>query len=334
MKVSLVCLVALLLAGSASAQLRETPREFSRQPLLKGARLQGQTLTRGPLKMTFDLAGGRVAGVLIEANSVKELARGIGATFGQEEGQLEGLTQHFSGVQFRAAAQTGFVDYADAAQTTWLGVKLKKQGQKETWRAYLTLNIWPDSAFPPSKAVTGSAKAHHNIRIFSDFQCPYCQKLWEGDLKKWRKNSSYRVWHYHFPLDSHPAALPTAIAAECAAAQQRFWPYTDLLFAESQRWGHMQGPPLSSALLGYAQKTGLSAGKFTQCLGDSATSRRVQQQLGAGLRLGVQGTPSVFLNGVKLRNPANPYEWKSIQAITKAPSIRQTINTRLREFGQ
>ncbi|MGA8891394.1 MAG: thioredoxin domain-containing protein [Anaeromyxobacteraceae bacterium] len=79
---------------------------------------------------------------------------------------------------------------------------------------------------------TGPADAWVTVVEFSDFECPYCAAV-QGTLQSVLSTAGSDVRHVwkHFPLSFHAGARPTAIAAECARAQGRFWEFHDLVFA-------------------------------------------------------------------------------------------------------
>ena len=148
----------------------------------------------------------------------------------------------------------------------------------------------------------GSADAPVTIVAFSDFQCPFCQRV-APTLKRVRDAYGDRVrivWK-DFPLTSiHPQAFKAAEAAQCAREQGKFWEYHDRLF------GNQQALQVES-LKKYAADAGLDAAKFGSCLDTARYAERVQAQMGVGAALGVNSTPAVFING-RLLAGAQPYE--------------------------
>jgi protein-disulfide isomerase len=154
----------------------------------------------------------------------------------------------------------------------------------------------------PSDPVLGPANAPVTIVEFSDFQCPFCQRV-EPTLKRVRETYGDRVrivWK-DFPLTSiHPQAFKAAEAAHCAGEQGKFWEYHDRLFANQQA---LQVESLKK----YAADTGLDSAKFNSCLDMAKYAERVQAQMGVGADLGVNSTPAVFING-RLLSGAQPYE--------------------------
>ncbi|HEV7733815.1 MAG TPA: thioredoxin domain-containing protein [Candidatus Binatia bacterium] len=148
--------------------------------------------------------------------------------------------------------------------------------------------------------VKGAATAPVTIVEFSDFQCPACQHAF-GDLRTLvRSRSDVRLVFRHFPLDAacnaqmqqsmHPNACLAAAASECAALQGKFWEYHDVLF-ENQRALDRD------SLFRYARDLGLEIGAFRTCLDDPATMDRVRADIESGNRMGVDSTPTIFING-------------------------------------
>jgi len=154
--------------------------------------------------------------------------------------------------------------------------------------------------------VEGSVNAPVTIIEFSDFQCPYCERFFSQTLSQIRTNyidtGKVRLVYKNFPLSFHASAMPAAIAADCADAQGKFWEYHDKLFNSVSDWTSRG----RTAFEEYAQQLGLNAATFSSCLDSSATAYDVQADIAAGSAAGVSGTPSFFINGVKVVG-AQPY---------------------------
>jgi protein-disulfide isomerase len=142
------------------------------------------------------------------------------------------------------------------------------------------------AAGPPTAKVT--------VVEFSDFQCPYCAqgRRVVDDLKRLYPNE-IRVVFRDFPLSQHTRARPAAYAAFCAGEQGKFWPYHDKLFDNQQALSE-------SDLTRYAQEVGLTMDQYQSCLASERPAKAVDAHEAAGRALGVQGTPSIFINGIKL----------------------------------
>ena len=144
----------------------------------------------------------------------------------------------------------------------------------------------------------GNLNAPVTIVEFSDFQCPFCARsspLIEEVLDKY--GDKVRLVYKHFPLSIHPNARPAAIASMAAQEQGRFWEMHDVLFANSRDLGPEKLPE-------YARRAGLDVERFQQDLEKHgrAYDRRVSAEYKQGLEANVQGTPTIYVNGKKLRD--------------------------------
>ena len=148
----------------------------------------------------------------------------------------------------------------------------------------------------------GSASAPVTIVEFSDFQCPFCQRV-APTLKKVREayGDKVRIVWKDYPLTQiHPQAFKAGEAAHCAGEQGKFWEYHDRLFANQEA---LQPDSLKK----YAADLGLDAARFNACLDTSKYGDRVREGVAQGSRLGVNSTPTIYING-RLLSGAHPYE--------------------------
>ncbi len=137
---------------------------------------------------------------------------------------------------------------------------------------------------------------------YSDFQCSFCARA-TPTVKKILEEygNDVKLYYKHFPLSQiHPDAQKAAEASECAADQGMFWEYHDKLFEN-------QGSLGVSSLKKYAGDLGLNQGEFDSCLDSGEKTSMVQADLKEGASLGVQGTPTFFINGNVVRG-AQPYD--------------------------
>ncbi|HVY67911.1 MAG TPA: DsbA family protein [Patescibacteria group bacterium] len=151
----------------------------------------------------------------------------------------------------------------------------------------------------------GNKNAKVTMVEFGDFQCPYC-KNFEQDTypqikSQYIDTGKVKLVFRHYPLPFHVNAQISAVAAECANRQGKFWDYHDLLYKNGQD----DGTGLDKASLEkYADSLGLNKGtlglgtnKFNQCLDSNATLTTVQNDTAEGNKDGVTGTPTFFING-------------------------------------
>jgi protein-disulfide isomerase len=129
---------------------------------------------------------------------------------------------------------------------------------------------------------------------YGDYECPYCGAAYP--IVKEIENvlgDELRSVFRNFPLgNAHPHAPQAAEAAEAAAAQGRFWEMHDRLYENQQ---HLE----TSDLVGYAEALGLDVARFETDLAQHTYESRVRSDFLSGVRSGVNGTPTFFINGVR-----------------------------------
>jgi protein-disulfide isomerase len=158
-------------------------------------------------------------------------------------------------------------------------------------------------AYPNENGTTlGDPNAKVTIDIFEDFQCHACQSYTETIEPEVISNivetgkAKYVFHQYPFLDDSYAdkSSDNAANASECAAEQNRFWDYKNMLYANRNG---VVGEFSDQRLTAFAESLGLDMKQFNTCYSE----RRYQDQINADLQLGkemnVQGTPSVFVNG-------------------------------------
>ena len=151
----------------------------------------------------------------------------------------------------------------------------------------------------------GPDNAPVTLTVFSDFQCPYCSRLVPFVDEVLAKNpDKVRIVFKQFPLRMHNFALPAALASLAARDQGKFWPMHDLLFANSSQLS-------DEKIRSLAQQVGLDLARFDKDRNDKRLRDEVQRDLELGQKAGVQGTPTVFINGKLLRDRSLP----NVQAI-------------------
>ncbi len=138
---------------------------------------------------------------------------------------------------------------------------------------------------------TGPQTAPVTMVEFSDFECPICRRI-EPELEQLRQSGGERmrfVW-VDFPLDAHHHAMLAADAARCAGEQGQFWPYHDALMSGRESLG-------AQNLTDLAARLGLDSTKFNSCLAERKYQGQIESDMDLGDRLGISGTPTIFING-------------------------------------
>lgn len=150
----------------------------------------------------------------------------------------------------------------------------------------------------PSK---GPDDAKVTIVEFSDFQCPFCSRAHDTlDQVMNAYAGKVKFVYRQFPLNIHPNAEKAAEASLCANDQGQFWKMYDTLFANQRA---LEEPKLSE----YAKQVGLDQAKFEECLKSGKFAQAVKDDQAAGEKLGVNGTPAIFINGIPF-NGAVPFD--------------------------
>ncbi|HTT12484.1 MAG TPA: DsbA family protein [Burkholderiaceae bacterium] len=139
--------------------------------------------------------------------------------------------------------------------------------------------------------LTGAPDAAVTLVEYGDFECPTCKQtapLLKHLLERFA--GRLRLVFRHFPLEEvHPHALLAAEAAECAAAQGRFWAMHDLLFDNQ---AHLKAKQLAS----YAERLELDMTRYHAEIDDHVYLQRVREHIDGGQRSSVHATPGLFVN--------------------------------------
>ncbi|MFN7940892.1 MAG: thioredoxin domain-containing protein [Thermoanaerobaculia bacterium] len=172
------------------------------------------------------------------------------------------------------------------AQQAYLEALKKKYGVRIGLEP---LRYSPSTADSPTR---GPESAPVTIVEFSDFQCPFCSRLIPIlDEMRHDFGDKIRLVFRQYPLkEIHPLATKAAEAALCAKEQGKFWEMHDALYANQQKLAVEDLKATAAAL-------GLDAPAFAICLDEGRMSAAVASSVFEGRRLGLNSTPSLFVNG-------------------------------------
>ncbi len=163
--------------------------------------------------------------------------------------------------------------------------------------------------------VRGNLTGKVTLVEFGDLQCPACG-AYEPIVRQITADnaSALKVVFKHFPLTQiHPNALLAAKASEAASNQGKFWEMHDMLYDKQKEWAGTLAA--RDAFITYAGTLGLDIEKFKQDLNSKEVEDKIIAEYKEGTLLGVQGTPTFFVNGKKIDNPASVEDFnKLIQA--------------------
>ena len=148
----------------------------------------------------------------------------------------------------------------------------------------------------------GDAKAKVTVVEFADFRCPFCERFYTSDEKNIIKdyvNSGKVKYAFRSFAFLGPESTAASEAAECANDQGLFWKFHDWMY-EHQADESNTAYYSNDNLIKYAVALGANSAKFTSCLNSHADAAKAQQDLTDGQSAGVNGTPTLFVNGTSL----------------------------------
>jgi protein-disulfide isomerase len=157
------------------------------------------------------------------------------------------------------------------------------------WGTQLALPVTPERDH-----IDGPLDAPITLLEYGDYECPYCAAA-RPTVKQVHATlgDTMRFVFRNFPLTTvHPHAQIAAEAAEAAGAQGAFWEMHDMLFAHQDRLSGRD-------LIAYAAALDLDAGRFATDVDRHKFTPRVREDFMSGVRSGVNGTPSFFINGIR-----------------------------------
>jgi protein-disulfide isomerase len=157
------------------------------------------------------------------------------------------------------------------------------------WGAALTLPVTEDRDH-----IQGPTEAAVTLVEYGDYECPYCGAAYPiiKEVQS-RMGERLRFVFRNFPITtSHPHAEQAAETAEAAATQDKFWQMHDLLYENQRR---LRDPDLRD----YAERLALDVERFDKELAEHVHAARVREDFMSGVRSGVNGTPTFYINGTR-----------------------------------
>ncbi len=252
----------------------------------------------------------------------------LGALVGAASGYGDGIAGPVSDF-FRTRAADLVGGAALPIQVLEYDLRASVEASPDGERSLLSFRFEPQvidaSAFPAGAHARGPADAPYVIRVFSDFECPFCRGFAVDTLPNIASlllaRGDVRYEHHHFPLKSiHPNAAPAAEAAECAAliaGDEAFWRFHDLLFERFATWAGASEP--ASHFANIAEAVGIDADAYAECVSTGATAAVVEDAYRAASEgLLLTGTPTVFLNGLKLGDYSSLGEYARLMRLSDA----------------
>ncbi len=197
------------------------------------------------------------------------------------------------------AAEAGAASNPSDVEDAAARLEERLRAEQKVVVAFRPYRLQFDNAKAPA---LGPASAPVTLVEFSDFQCPFCARS-EPVLKQVREKygDKVQIVYRQFPLTSiHQYAFKAAEASLCAHEQGKFWPMHEALFADQS---HLTVADLKAT----AGRIGLDRKKFDSCMDTGRAVEQVENDQRDGQRAGINGTPSMFINGVPMDAGAIPF---------------------------
>lgn len=163
--------------------------------------------------------------------------------------------------------------------------------------------VTTDQLIPKGANTKGDVKAKTTLVEFSDFQCPAC-KAYQPVIDDILKTNGAQIFfvYRNFPLPQHTFGEAAAEAAEAAGKQGKYWEMHDLLFTRQEEMA-------DTLWIELAKELKLDEGQFTTDMKSQAVKDKIANDKADGAALGINSTPTFFLNGIKMP-PMNLDEFK------------------------
>ena len=170
-----------------------------------------------------------------------------------------------------------------------------------------------------SSPVKGSANPRVTIVEFSDFECPFCNQV-QSTLNQITDSygKDVRLVFKHLPLEGHRNSFPAARAAYCAGEQDRFWQFHDALFSSSDH--------STAALELIASKLGLARERFQACVNSEQSRAAIVKDLETARTFRIDSTPSFIVNGKLIKGALSFVDFQKIieQELSRNDSQKQS----------
>jgi len=205
----------------------------------------------------------------------------------------------------RMLAIAGVIVVIAIGVTAWLIYQNYQNTLPVAQNSFTTVptQTWPQA---DGKAI-GPQSAKVLVQEFADFRCPVCEEYYLSVetqvIKDYVAAGKIRYeFHQFIVIDQNVGGVESrhaAEASECASEQNRFWDYHNMLYA-NQKPETTTGGFADNRLKAFAAALGLDSAKFNSCFDSHKYASAVDADVTLGSSMGVQGTPTVFINGTQV----------------------------------
>lgn len=175
----------------------------------------------------------------------------------------------------------------------------------------------------------GPTDAQVTLIEYGDFQCPACGSFY-STIRGLRDDYGDRVRFVfrHYPLTGlHPNGMISAQAAEAAGLQDKFWEMEGKLYDSQNDWSSLSRSAAQEKFLEYAAELGMNKEQFQKDLVSGEVAAAIADDQNGGNRANVNGTPTLFMNGVHIRIPSSYAQLRSTIDAELAASAATPVNT-------
>ncbi len=170
----------------------------------------------------------------------------------------------------------------------------------------------------------GNANAPVSIVEFGDFECPTCEHfatITEPDVRAKLVDTGLASFRfYDFPIPGHLNTMSASLAAACADHQGKFWEMHDALYQGQAEWNMQATTNPKKVIAGYVKRLGLDEKAWNDCFDSQKDVARIEAHKAAGMKIGVNGTPTMVIEGKMYAQPTWTYDEmkKIVDSITVA----------------
>jgi protein-disulfide isomerase len=178
------------------------------------------------------------------------------------------------------------------------------------------------SSAKPTSHIEGNGKSGVTLVEYGDYECPFCEEAYPV-VKQVQSTFNDQIYFQfrNFPLVSiHQNAFAGARAAEAAGLQGKYFEMHDLLYNNQNQWAQSSNP--TTYFNQYAKQLGLNVTQFQKDYASTAVNNAINADMAAGNKLGVNATPTFYLDGKQIN--LNPEDQSSVKAF--AQQIQDAIN--------
>jgi protein-disulfide isomerase len=281
--------------ASASVALRTVDLEYARKRHETLEMALGQYMAQRLLELAAKEEGTTAEQILTGLSSADVSDADVDAFYEANKSRIQGTKDQMQGRIREYLAQ----QQMQAAYSAYVG------GLQERYKATTLMQPFRAQVDPVGPSL-GPAEAPVTVVEFSDFQCPYCVRVYPvlQDLVKTYGNK-VRLVYRQFPLNIHDQARVASEASLCADEQNRFWDMHNTFF-------NNQSTVNKAGSRRVAEGLGLDMKAYDECMASGRSAARVDKDLADGEVLGVTGTPATFINGRMVSGAASAEQFKSL----------------------